>query len=107
MMNPETPASPQQPTPPKRGGGGPATAQPAPAAGSKAAAQPKTPPLYRQIDWFTFGITTVLIFIGYMLTLSPDLTLEDCGELAVGSKYAVARVRFARVTDFAREQHDS
>jgi tetratricopeptide (TPR) repeat protein len=48
----------------------------------------KTPPLYRRIDWFTFAITTLLIFVGYMLTLSPDLTLEDSGELAVGSMYA-------------------
>src|SRR4051812_48501027 len=47
-----------------------------------------TPRLYRTIDWWTFGITAVLIFIGYFLTLSPDLTLEDSGELAVGSMYA-------------------
>jgi tetratricopeptide (TPR) repeat protein len=49
---------------------------------------PATPPLYRSIDWWTFGVTALLMFIGYMLTLSPDLTLEDSGELATGSKYA-------------------
>src|SRR6266496_1934335 len=51
-------------------------------------AQPVTPPLLRKIDWLTFGITTLIVFIGYYLTLAPDLTLEDSGELAVGSFYA-------------------
>src|SRR5438105_932101 len=51
---------------------------------------PVTPPLFRKIDWVTFGITTLLVFIGYLLTLAPDLTLEDSGELAVGSYYAGA-----------------
>ena len=50
--------------------------------------KPVTPPLFRKIDWLTFAITTLLVFTGYFLTLSPDLTLEDCGELAVGSFYA-------------------
>jgi hypothetical protein len=45
-------------------------------------------PLFRSIDWFAFGITTLLVFIGYWWTLAPDLTLEDSGELAVASKYA-------------------
>lgn len=44
--------------------------------------------MYRGIDWWTFGITTLLVFIGYWWTLAPDLTLEDCGELAVASQYA-------------------
>src|ERR1044071_1658489 len=51
-------------------------------------AKPLTPPLFRGIDWLSFGITTLLVFIGYYLTLAPDLTLEDSGELAVGSYYA-------------------
>ncbi len=46
------------------------------------------PPLFRRIDWMSFGLTTLLVFIGYFLTLAPDLTLEDSGELAVGSFYA-------------------
>jgi tetratricopeptide (TPR) repeat protein len=46
------------------------------------------PPLFRRLDWMTFGITTFLVFIGYFLTLAPDLTLEDSGELAVASYYA-------------------
>src|SRR5437899_2309870 len=51
-------------------------------------AKPVTPPLLRKIDWLTFAITTLVVFIGYYLTLAPDLTLEDSGELAVGSFYA-------------------
>ena len=51
-------------------------------------ARPFTPPLFRRIDWLTFGVTTLLVFIGYYLTLAPDVTLEDSGELAVGSYYA-------------------
>src|ERR1051326_4600576 len=50
--------------------------------------KPVIPPLLRRIDWLTFGITTLVVFIGYYLTLAPDLTLEDSGELAVGSFYA-------------------
>ncbi len=46
------------------------------------------PPLYRKVDWITFVITTLIVFAGYFYTLSPDLTLEDSGELAVGSFYA-------------------
>ena len=45
-------------------------------------------PLYRKIDWITMGITFLVVFIGYLITLAPDLTLEDSGELAVGSFYA-------------------
>jgi tetratricopeptide (TPR) repeat protein/phage shock protein PspC (stress-responsive transcriptional regulator) len=46
------------------------------------------PPLFRRTDWWTFGITTLVVLIGYFYTLAPDLTLEDSGELAVGSFYA-------------------
>ncbi len=48
----------------------------------------KVPPLFRRIDWVAFAVTSLLVFIGYYLTLAPDLTLEDCGELATGSFYA-------------------
>jgi tetratricopeptide (TPR) repeat protein len=58
----------------------PAKTPPAPA--------PAIPPLYRRIDWLTFAVTTLLLFVGYYITLAPDLTLEDSGELAVGSFYA-------------------
>ncbi|HEX4342224.1 MAG TPA: tetratricopeptide repeat protein, partial [Verrucomicrobiae bacterium] len=46
------------------------------------------PPLFRRIDWITLLVTTLLVFIGYYLTLAPDVTLEDSGELATGSFYA-------------------
>lgn len=44
--------------------------------------------LFRRIDWICFLITTLVVMIGYYITLAPDLTLEDAGELAVGSMYA-------------------
>lgn len=48
----------------------------------------KVAPLFRRIDWLAFWMTTLLTLIGYYWTLAPDLTLEDSGELAVGSFYA-------------------
>jgi len=45
-------------------------------------------PFFRRCDWISFALTTLLVMIGYYLTLAPDLTLEDSGELAVGSYYA-------------------
>jgi len=68
----------------------PAAARPAEAKAPATPAAPPAhvPPLFRGIDWWTFGVTTLLVFIGYWWTLAPDLTLEDCGELAVASQYA-------------------
>ena len=43
---------------------------------------------FRRVDWLCFGLTTLLVFLGYLWTLAPDVTLEDSGELAVGSFYA-------------------
>jgi tetratricopeptide (TPR) repeat protein len=68
-------------------------APPAKTASGKTAGNPPPPPartgrLFRPNDWWTFAAATILVFIGYYLTLAPDLTLEDCGELAVGSFYA-------------------
>lgn len=48
----------------------------------------KAPPFFRRCDWISFGLTVLLVFIGYYLTLAPEVTLEDSGELAVGSFYA-------------------
>jgi len=61
---------------------------PTPAETAAALPTVKRPPFFRPCDWLSFGITTLLTFIGYYLTLAPDLTLEDSGELAVGSYYA-------------------
>src|SRR2546427_1677565 len=68
----------------------PTTPEPIKPAPPAAAAPPTGPikPLFRSIDWFAFGFTAVLVFIGYLWTLSPDLTLEDSGELATASMYA-------------------
>lgn len=49
---------------------------------------PHPPPLYRRIDWLTFGVTVCFVLVAYLMTLAPNLTLEDSGELAVGSFYA-------------------
>ncbi|HVM49797.1 MAG TPA: tetratricopeptide repeat protein [Candidatus Acidoferrum sp.] len=46
------------------------------------------PPLFRRIDWLTFLITFAAVWAGYYLTLAPEVTLEDSGELATGSYYA-------------------
>ena len=43
---------------------------------------------YRRTDWLAFWITVFVSFVGYYYTLAPDLTLEDSGELCVGSMYA-------------------
>ncbi|HTL58326.1 MAG TPA: DUF2723 domain-containing protein [Candidatus Limnocylindrales bacterium] len=53
---------------------------------------PATPvrvaPLFRRIDWLTLLLTFGVMWIAYILTLAPELTLQDSGELAVGSFYA-------------------
>lgn len=75
-------------------------AQPAPVAASPVVATsspklaPTSPPsgrvepLFRKVDWLTFLISFAFVFVGYYFTLAPELTLEDSGELAVGSMYA-------------------
>jgi len=80
-MNVNKPKNPT--TPPVKPG-------PTPAPPVATAVPPAGPikPLFRSIDWFAFGFTAVLVFIGYLWTLSPDLTLEDSGELATASMYA-------------------
>ncbi len=63
-------------------------AQIVPQAQPQAAAPGKPAPLFRRTDWLTFAITTFFVWVGYYLTLAPDLTLEDSGELATASFYA-------------------
>ena len=65
-----------------------APASSGPTAPIRVPAPSQKPKLFRRIDWITFAVTTLVVFIGYYLTLAPDLTLEDSGELAVGSFYA-------------------
>ncbi|MEY4387458.1 MAG: hypothetical protein RLY20_2741 [Verrucomicrobiota bacterium] len=63
------------------------TASPTAAAKSPPAV-PKTPALFRPIDWFCLLVVTTIVMVGYYLTIAPDLTLEDSGELATASFYA-------------------
>lgn len=44
--------------------------------------------LFRSIDWWALALTTIVVMVGYMLSLAPNVTLEDSGELSVGSHYA-------------------
>jgi tetratricopeptide (TPR) repeat protein len=67
------------------------TAAPAPAvtAAIPPAQQPDLPAtLFRPMDWVTFALVTLFVLAGYLYTVAPDLTLEDSGELAIGSMYA-------------------
>jgi tetratricopeptide (TPR) repeat protein len=66
----------------------PVMAATTPAPNVPAPTLPKAPPLYRPIDWIAFALTSLIVFIGYMYTLAPDMTLQDSGELAVASMYA-------------------
>jgi hypothetical protein len=62
-----------------------------PGAKAAVAAKPvpvKVPPLFRKIDWIVMGITFAVIWAVYLVTLAPELTLEDSGELCTGSFYA-------------------
>src|SRR5215468_5690066 len=64
------------------------TAVPAPGLIKPLSSVPHPAPLFRKIDWLTMLITFGVVWIGYYLTLAPELTLEDSGELATGSFYA-------------------
>src|ERR1019366_144275 len=43
---------------------------------------------FRKIDWFVLAFTFIAIWGAYLLTLAPELALEDCGELCTASFYA-------------------
>jgi hypothetical protein len=62
--------------------------KPAPAARMPPPAPVRVPPLFRKIDWLALAITFAVIWIVYFLTLSPEQTLEDSGELCTGAFYA-------------------
>src|SRR3984957_19345964 len=62
-----------------------------PAGGKPAAVTAATtvlPALFRKIDWLAMAIAFGVIWVIYMYTLAPELTLEDSGELCTGSFYA-------------------
>ncbi len=73
--SPKFPASkPARPVPPA------APALPSPPA--------RVPPLFRRIDWLALLICFAVVETIYLLTLAPQVTLEDSGELLTGSFYA-------------------
>lgn len=45
-------------------------------------------PLFRRQDWLGFALTLAVVWLVYFLTLAPEVTLEDSGELVTGSYYA-------------------
>lgn len=45
-------------------------------------------PLFRRIDWLALGITLAIVWTIYFITLAPQVTLEDSGELCTASYYA-------------------
>ncbi len=59
---------------------GPTTGRPVPPV--------KVAPMFRRTDWITMAITFAVIWIVYLLTLAPEQTLEDSGELCTGAFYA-------------------
>src|SRR5512140_3470604 len=52
------------------------------------AAPAPVPPLFRRLDWLALAITFGVVWTVYLITLAPELTLEDSGELVTGSFYA-------------------
>jgi tetratricopeptide (TPR) repeat protein len=48
----------------------------------------KVTPLFRSIDWLVLLVCFAAVWTVYLLTLAPDLTLEDSGELCTASFYA-------------------
>ena len=48
----------------------------------------KVPPLFRKIDWLVLIVVFAVVWTAYLLTLAPELTLEDSGELCTASFYA-------------------
>src|SRR4051812_21606137 len=82
--NPKTSPGPS----PKPASAGATSGAPLPTPPAPVRVPPRKVRLFRRVDWITFAVTALLVFIGYYLTLAPDLTLEDSGELAVGSFYA-------------------
>lgn len=45
-------------------------------------------PFYRRPDWLAGAVTLVATLVGYLLTLAPNVTLEDSGEMSVAAMYA-------------------
>ena len=48
----------------------------------------KVPPLFRPIDWWTLAVAFAIVWIVYFISLAPQVTLEDSGELTTASYWA-------------------
>jgi len=48
----------------------------------------KVPPLFRKMDWVALALAFIGVWVVYLYTLAPELTLEDSGELCTASYYA-------------------
>src|SRR6266446_1469173 len=48
----------------------------------------RVPALFRKSDWLSCLFTFVVMWVIYSLTLAPEVTLEDAGELITGAVYA-------------------
>ncbi|MEI7436622.1 MAG: hypothetical protein WCL16_07440, partial [bacterium] len=44
-------------------------------------------PFFSWIDWSAFWIAFAVVFGVYLFTTAPTVTMEDCGELSVGSAH--------------------
>jgi len=67
----------------------PASATPVPPSpASSKTADNVIPPLFRKLDWMTAGIAFLILWTIYFITLAPELTLKDSGELVTASVYA-------------------
>ncbi len=43
---------------------------------------------FQRTDWRSFWLTTLLMLLGYLVTLAPDVTLEFSGVFSTGANYA-------------------
>ncbi len=58
-----------------------------PAAAKPPAPEP-VPPMFRRVDWLAALLTFAIIWVTYLITIAPEVTLEDSGELCTASFYA-------------------
>jgi len=87
------PAAGAQKAPGPAGPGGPkapagAAVSKAPYGARPAAVPVEVAPLFRRIDWLAAALAFAIVGTVYYLSLAPELTLEDSGELVTGSFYA-------------------
>src|ERR1700689_450806 len=61
---------------------------PAVATAAPPSPSPKVPPLFRRVDWWTMALAFAVVWFVYFLTLAPQVTLEDSGELTTASYWA-------------------